>query len=51
MINGIESHGKNLECDKLGDIDQKYHCSNYYDGSVNKYDVKCKTTLRFWENN
>ena len=36
---------------KLGDIDQKYHCSNYYDGSVNKYDVKCETTLRFWENN
>ena len=35
---------------KLKDIDQKYYCSNYYHVSVNKYGVKCKTSLRFWEN-
>ena len=31
-------------------IDQKYYCWNYYDVSVNKYGVKCGTSLRFWEN-
>ena len=34
----------------MKDIDQKYYCSNYYDASVNKYGVKCGTSLRFWEN-
>ena len=38
------------EFDQLKDIDQKYHCSDCYDYSVNKYGVKCKTMLRFWEN-
>ena len=38
------------EFDQLNDIDQKYYCSNYYDVSVNKYGVKCGTSLRFWEN-
>ena len=28
------------------DIDQRYYCSNYYDASVNKYGVKCGTSLR-----
>ena len=28
----------------------KNSCSNYYDASVNKYGVKCGTSLRFWEN-
>ena len=37
--------------DELKDIDQKYYCSSYYDASVNKYDVKCGTSLRFWEDN
>ena len=31
-------------------IDQKYYFSSYYDVSVNKYDVKCGTSLRFREN-
>ena len=35
--------------DELKNIDQKYYCSNYYDASVNKYGVKCRTSLRFWE--
>ena len=33
------------------DINPKYYCSNYYDASVNKYGVKCRASLRFWENN
>ena len=36
------------ELDHLKDIDQKFHCSSYYDVSVNKYGVKCETLLRFW---
>ena len=36
--------------DQLKDIDQKYHCSDLYDVSVNKYGVKCEKLLRFWEN-
>ena len=38
------------EFDVLENIDQKYYCSNYYDVSVNKYGVKCGTSLRFWKN-
>ena len=39
------------EFDQLKNIDQKSYCSGYYDVSVNKYGVKCGTSLRFWENN
>ena len=35
--------------DQLKDIDQKYYCSDYYESSVNKYGVKCGTSLRCWE--
>ena len=49
-INGIKTHGKNLKDIALKDIDQKYYCSSYYDASINKYGVKCGTSLRFWEN-
>ena len=38
------------EFDMLKDIDEKYYCPNYYDASVNKYGLKCGTSLRFWEN-
>ena len=34
----------------LKDNDQKYYCSNYYESSINKYGVKCETSLIFWEN-
>ena len=33
------------EFDQLKDIDQKYNWSDYYD--VNKYGIKCGTSLRF----
>ena len=31
-------------------IDPKFYVSDYYDINVNKYGVKCRTSLRFWEN-
>ena len=33
----------------LKNIDQKFYCSDYY-VNINKYDIKCGTLLRFWEN-
>ena len=38
------------EFDDLKNIDSRYYCSDYYDVSVNKYGVKCGTSLRFWNN-
>ena len=38
------------ECAHLKNIDVKFYASDYYDVSVNKYCVKCGTSLRFWEN-
>ena len=32
------------------ELDKKYYASNYYDVGVNKYGVKCGTSLRFREN-
>ena len=37
--------------DELKDVNQKYYFSDYDDVSVNKYSVKCGTSLRFWEDN
>ena len=34
----------------LNNIDKKLYASNYYDAKVNKYGIKCGTSLRFWEN-
>ena len=34
----------------LENIDQKCYCSDYCDINVNKYGVKCGTSLTFWEN-
>ena len=34
------------ELDQLKDIDQKFYFSDYYDVSINKYGVKCGTSLR-----
>ena len=48
MVNGTKISWK--EFDVLENIDQKYYCSDYYDVRVNKYGVKCGTSLRFWEN-
>ena len=48
-INGKWYRKSWKELDVLKNTDQKYYCSNYYDVSVNKYGVKCGTSLRFWE--
>ena len=34
----------------LKNIDAKFYASDYYDENVNKYGVKCGTSLRFWKN-
>ena len=39
------------EIDELKNIGQKYYSSDFYDISLNKYGVKCDTSLRYWENN
>ena len=49
-INGKWYRKSWKELDELKNIDQKYYCSSYYDASVNKYGVKCGTSLRFQEN-
>ena len=49
-INGKGYRKPWKEFGELKNIDQKFCCSNYYDISVNKYGVKCETSLRFWEN-
>ena len=33
----------------LKNIDSKFSASDYYDINVNKYGVKCGTSLRVWE--
>ena len=38
------------EFSQLKNIDTKFYASYYYDVNVNKYGVKCRTSLRFWEN-
>ena len=35
---------------QLKNIDAKFYASDYHDVNVNKYGVKCGTSLRFWEN-
>ena len=51
MVNGTANHGNNLMSFDQHFIDQQYYFSYYYDVNVNNYDVKCGTSLRFWENN
>ena len=34
----------------LKNIDAKFYASDYYDVDMNKYGVKCGTSLRFWKN-
>ena len=49
-VNGKWYKNSWQEFDVLENIDQKYYCSDYCDVSVNKYGVKCGSSLRFWEN-
>ena len=38
------------EFNDLETLNSRYYCSGYYDVRVNKYGVRCGTSLRFWEN-
>ena len=38
------------EFDQLKNIDAKFYASDYYDKILNKYKVKTRTPLRFYEN-
>ena len=49
-INGKWYKNSWKEFHQLENVDQKYYCSDYYDVSAKKYDARCKTSLRFWEN-
>ena len=48
-VNGKWYRNSWKEFDFLKDIDPQLYASNYYDVRVNKYGVKCGTSLRFWE--
>ena len=37
------------EFNELENIDKKYYAPDFYDVSLNKYGVECRTSLRFWE--
>ena len=50
MVNGTKNLNFWKEFKELENIDQKYYSLDYYDVGVNKYGVKCGTSLRFWEN-
>ena len=50
-VNGKRYRKPWEEFDMLKNIDLKQYFSIYYNFSVNKYGVKCGTSLRFWENN
>ena len=49
-VNGKWYRNSWKEFNLLKDIDPKLYSSNYYDINVDKYKVKCGTSLRFWEN-
>ena len=48
----LESGTKNREkkIDQFKNIDQRFYFSDFYDVSVNKHAVKCRTSSIFWEN-
>ena len=49
-INGKWCRNSWKEFDFLRDINPELYLSNYYDTNVNKYKIRCGTSLRFWEN-
>ena len=49
-INGKWYKNTWKEFNSLKNIDPKYYSSNFYDTEINKYELKCGTSLRFSEN-
>ena len=48
-VNGKWYRNSWKEFNFLKDVDDKLYVSNYNDVKVNKYGIKCGTSLRFWE--
>ena len=46
-VNSKQYRNSWKEFDELKNIHRGYYCSNYYDVSVNKYGVKCGTSVKF----
>ena len=49
-INGKWYRNSWKELDFLKRIDPKLYLNIYYNTNVNKYKIRCATSLRFWEN-
>ena len=49
-VNGKRYKKSFKKFNHLKNIGQKFYCSDYDGVSINKYGVKCGTSLRFWEN-
>ena len=49
-INGKWYRNSWKELDFLKRIDPKLYLNIYYNTNVNKYKIRCRTSLRFWEN-
>ena len=49
-VNNKFYKGSWKEFKELENIDEKYYASDFYDVGLNKYGVKCGTSLGFWEN-
>ena len=49
-VNGKFCKNSWKEFKDLESINKKYYSSDFYDASLNKFGVKCDTSLRFWEN-
>ena len=53
IYSNINKNGTKNSCKEfihLKNIDATFYASDYYNVNVNKYGVKCGTSLRFWEN-
>ena len=48
-VNGKWYRNSWKESEFLRGMDKTLYASSYYQVNVNKYDVKCGTSLRFWE--
>ena len=48
-VNGKFYKNSWQEFKELGGIDKKYYASHFYDVGLNKYGVKCGTSLKFWK--
>ena len=49
-VNGKWHKSSWKEFKELKNIESKYYSSDFHDVKINKYGVKCGTSLRFWEN-